>query len=56
MSTLIKNGLAYQNDARRFLPLDILIENGRIAKISERGSIDVADAEIIDASNSAVFN
>ena len=52
MSTLIKNGLAYQNDARRFLPLDILIENGRIAKISERGSLDGADAEIIDASNS----
>lgn len=52
MATLIKNGLAYQNDARRFLPLDILIENGRISAIAERGALDGTDAEIIDASNS----
>ena len=52
MATLIKNGLVYQNDARRFLPLDILIENGRISAIAERGALDGTDAEIIDASNS----
>ena len=51
MRTLIKNGLVYRNDARSFLPLDILVENGRISKISERGAIDVLCDSVIDASN-----
>ena len=50
MPKIIKNGLVYQNAARRFLPLDIMIENGKIAAISQRGELDGACAEIIDAS------
>ena len=51
MLTLIKNGLIYQNMARRFLPLDILIENKKIVKISSRGELEGVDADIVDASD-----
>jgi N-acetylglucosamine-6-phosphate deacetylase len=51
MRTLIKNGTVYQNDVRSFLPLDILVENGRISKIVERGAIDTVCECVIDASN-----
>ena len=49
MTKLIKNGLVYKNNERRFLPLDILINDGRISAIAERGALDGGDAEIIDA-------
>ena len=49
MLTLIKDGLVYVNSSKRFLPLDILIEDGRIAKIGERGALDSADALKISA-------
>ncbi|MBE6534129.1 MAG: N-acetylglucosamine-6-phosphate deacetylase [Ruminococcaceae bacterium] len=51
MQTLVKNGLVYQNASRKFLPLDILIENGKITAISQRGELDGVCAKVIDASN-----
>ena len=49
MLTLIKNGSVYNNQARSFLPLDVLIENGRISKIGERGALDSAEAFVVSA-------
>lgn len=51
MPKIIKNGYVYQNAARKFLPLDIMIENGKITAISQRGELDNVKAEVIDASN-----
>ena len=49
MTMLIKNGLVYKNNERRFLPLDILVKNGRISAIAERGALDGGNAKVIDA-------
>ena len=49
MLTLIKDGLVYVNSLRSFLPLDVLIENGRISEIGERGALDSAEAFVISA-------
>lgn len=49
MTTIIKNGLVYQNSVRKLLPLDILIKNEKIALISERGGLDEACGRVIDA-------
>ena len=49
MRRLIKNGLVYQNGARSFLPLDILIDGERIVAISPVGTFDGSDADVIDA-------
>ena len=50
MPTIIKNGLVYQNEARRFLPLDMLIDGERILAFAQHGELDDADAKVIDAS------
>ena len=50
MRILVRNGLVYQNSVRSFLPLDILIDNGRIAALSPVGKFDGCDADVIDAS------
>lgn len=49
MPTLIKNGSVYNNQARSFLPLDVLIDGGRIARVAERGKLDGLSAKTFDA-------
>ena len=55
MRTLIKNALIYQNATRSLLPLDMLCEDGLIVAIAERGSLDAADAEVVDAEGLALI-
>ena len=52
MLTLIKNGSVYNNQARSFLPLDILIDRERIARVAERGTLDGSFDKVIDAEGS----
>ena len=49
MLTLIKNGSVYNNQARSFLPLDVLIDRERIVRVAERGTIDGLFDKVIDA-------
>ena len=52
MTAIIKNGLVYQNSVRKFLPLDLMIKDGIIIAISERGAFDAELGCVIDANGS----
>lgn len=54
MRTLIKNCFVYDNQARELRELDMLCEDGRIARIAERGAIVDADAQVVDAGGLAL--
>ena len=49
MRILIVNGMTYRNESRSFLPMDILVEDGNIVTVAQRGTLDGIDARVLDA-------
>lgn len=56
MKTVIVNAYVYRNSDRDLLPMDILIEDGRISALSERGGlVGQGGIEVLDAEGAAIF-